>query len=91
MHPKSIKVELDIIVCHKDGSLEYNVPDDKVVQEGDSLYLGFGDLLKEFSAEKTHKAIKQTYEALRILRELTIYKGLDWLEGLPKSYPWIGK
>lgn len=91
VHPKPIQLGGDVIICHKDGSMEYNVPDDKVIQEDDTIYFGFGDLLKEFSAKKSSEVIKKAYKALSILRELTGYKGLDWLDGLPKSYPWVVK
>jgi len=78
-HPKLLEQGSDIILRHSDGRIERDVPAEKVLQGGETLYMGYGELLDELNAESARRAIDRTKAALCYLNDRAKYPGLDWL------------
>lgn len=52
-----------------------------VLQDGDRIYVGYGQVLDEFNAETAGRAVERTPIALRQLKENFSYEGFPWLDG----------
>ena len=76
-HPKPMPAEPDLIIRHKNGQLERDVPRDRTLADADHVYQGGGKLLDEFNAKAAQEAVNRTWKALRQLKDSTSCEGLD--------------
>ena len=90
-HPKPMHGGNNVIVSRKGGSLVFDTNGTTSLREGDTLYMGYGDILKEFRTEKAFEVVGRAYKALEELRKRTNYEGLPWLHTIEEQYPWIAK
>ncbi len=87
-HPKAMDLGREGIVRNRDGNVIRQVADDYILQEGDAIFAGFGNLIDEFNAVTARKAVNRTNAALQALKKKTS-NTIEWVRELESWFPWL--
>jgi hypothetical protein len=88
-HPKSFPPGDEVMVRHQDGSATRDAQPGYVLQEGDTVFAGFGKLLVEFNASSAQRFAIRTNAAFRALKEKVKGNLIDWVKDFESQYSWL--
>lgn len=84
-HPKVEDLGDEVIIRSQNGVIIRNVPEDYVLQDGDTILLGLGKLVDEFNWTKSIEAARRCIQAVIKLRAHLTISGLEWIDDFDKD------
>ena len=83
-HPKVEERGNYIIIRTNKGELIKHPSSDYIIQKGDSVSMGYNELLNEFNYQTSLLILKKSISAIKKLREHLSINGLDWIDNVEK-------
>jgi hypothetical protein len=84
-HPKIQEGGDEIIVRSKTGKIVRNVPDDRRLEDGDTVYLALGKLLDTYNCKTAAQATQRAITAMKKLRDHLEISRLDWIDEVERK------
>ena len=79
-HPKPQHAGDEVIVRSKGGEVSRNVSHETNLQDGDTVFVGLGKLLDQYTYEKATTVTQNAITAMQTLRDHLEMSGFDWLD-----------
>jgi hypothetical protein len=85
-HPKVEDLGDEIIIKNRKGEVRRNVKTIDLTQGGDTIYIGLGKLIAEFSSVKATDTIKKGIDAILKLKKHLGVSGLEWIDDYKEEW-----